>query len=94
MYPKSPKLRSAFGHKRPLRTCISLCAEGRAQPHNNVHQINCEGFSQRFEVQFVIKSGVIYDPESLLKSAEGKIGPAGPDDHADWELHIEPLRKE
>ena len=45
-------------------------------------------------VKFVIKSGVIYDPESLLKSAEGKIGPAGPDDHADWELHIEPLRKE
>jgi imidazolonepropionase-like amidohydrolase len=45
-------------------------------------------------VQLVIKSGVIYDPESLLKSAEGKIGPAGPDDHADWELHIEPLRKE
>ncbi len=45
-------------------------------------------------VQFVIKSGVIYDPESLLKSAEGKIGPAGPDDHANWELHIEPLRKE
>ena len=45
-------------------------------------------------VQFVIKSGVIYDPEALLKSAEGKIGPAGPDDHADWELHIEPLRKE
>lgn len=45
-------------------------------------------------VQLVIKSGVVYDPESLLKSAEGKIGPAGPDDHADWELHIEPLRKE
>jgi len=45
-------------------------------------------------VQFVIKSGVLYDPESLLKSAEGKIGPAGPDDHADWELHIELLREE
>jgi imidazolonepropionase-like amidohydrolase len=45
-------------------------------------------------VRFVIKSGVIYDPESLLISAEGKIGPTGPDDHADWELHIEPLRKE
>ena len=45
-------------------------------------------------VRLVIKSGVVYDPESLLKSAEGKIGPAGPDDHADWELHIEPLRKE
>ena len=45
-------------------------------------------------VRLVIKSGVVYDPGSLLKSAEGKIGPAGPDDHADWELHIEPLRKE
>jgi len=45
-------------------------------------------------VRFVIKSGVIYDPESLLISAEGKIGPAGPDDHTDWELHIRPLRKE
>jgi imidazolonepropionase-like amidohydrolase len=44
-------------------------------------------------VRLVIKSGVVYDPESLLKSAEGKIGPAGPDDHADWELHIKPLRK-
>ncbi len=45
-------------------------------------------------VQFVIKSGVTYEPESLLKSAEGKIGPARPDDHADWELHLEPLRNE
>ena len=45
-------------------------------------------------VQLVIKAGVIYDPESLLKSAEGMIGPRGPDDHADWELHVEPLRKE
>jgi imidazolonepropionase-like amidohydrolase len=45
-------------------------------------------------VRLVIKSGVVYDPESLLNSAEGKIGPTGPDDHADWELHIEPLRKE
>ncbi len=46
------------------------------------------------DVQLVIKAGVIYDPESLLKSAEGMIGPAGPDDHADWELRIEPLRRE
>ena len=45
-------------------------------------------------VRFVIKSGVIFDPESLFKSAEGKIGPAGPDDHADWELQLEPLRKQ
>jgi len=45
-------------------------------------------------VRFVIKSGVLYDPESLLRSAEGRIGPTGPDDHADWELRIEPLRRE
>jgi len=44
------------------------------------------------DVQLVIKSGVVYDPESLLKSAEGKIGPAGPGDHADWEIKIVPLR--
>ena len=44
-------------------------------------------------VQFIIKAGVVYEPAALLKSAEGKIGPSGPDDHADWELSIEPLRK-
>jgi hypothetical protein len=44
-------------------------------------------------VQIVIKAGVVYEPETLLESAEGKIGPSGPDDHADWELAIEPLRK-
>jgi imidazolonepropionase-like amidohydrolase len=44
------------------------------------------------DVQLVIKSGVVYDPESLLKSAVGKIGPAGPGDHADWEIKIVPLR--
>lgn len=44
-------------------------------------------------VSFVVKAGVVYDPQSLLKSAEGKIGPAGPDDHASWELKIRPLRE-
>lgn len=43
-------------------------------------------------VQFVIKGGVVYDPEALLESALGKIGPVGPDDHGDWEIVIEPLR--
>ena len=43
-------------------------------------------------IELVIKGGVIYYPEILLKSAEGMIGPQGPDDHDDWELHIEPLR--
>jgi imidazolonepropionase-like amidohydrolase len=45
-------------------------------------------------VRHVIKAGTIFDPTKLLESAEGKIGPAGPDDHADWELHIKPLRAE
>ncbi len=46
------------------------------------------------DVRLVIKAGVVYDPEQLLLSAEGMIGPNGPDDHADWELRIEPLRKD
>lgn len=44
-------------------------------------------------VRFVIKDGVVHDPQSLLRSAEGKIGPTGPDDHAGWELEIRPLRE-
>ena len=44
-------------------------------------------------VRFVIKDGVVHDPEVLLRAAEGKIGPVGPDDHADWELRIRPLRE-
>ncbi|MCP3999095.1 MAG: amidohydrolase family protein, partial [bacterium] len=46
------------------------------------------------EIKLVIKDGVAHDPVDLLQSAEGKIGPAGPDDHADWELEIKPLRKD
>jgi imidazolonepropionase-like amidohydrolase len=45
-------------------------------------------------VALVIKSGAVYDPEVLLQSAEGKIGPSGPDDHADWELQVRPLRSD
>ena len=44
------------------------------------------------DVSLVVKDGVAYDPAELLQSAEGKIGPAGPNDHADWELEIRPLR--
>ena len=46
------------------------------------------------DIRFVIKDGIAYDPAELLKSAVGKIGPAGPDDHADWELEIRPLRQD
>ncbi len=43
------------------------------------------------DVQLVIKDGVVYEPQALLKSAENKIGPSGPDDHGPWELKIKPL---
>ena len=44
------------------------------------------------DIKLVVKDGVVYDPAELLQSAEGKIGPTGPSDHADWELEIRPLR--
>jgi hypothetical protein len=46
------------------------------------------------DIKFVFRDGVAYDPEELLQSAEGKIGPAGPEDHADWELELRPLRND
>ncbi|MEM8497574.1 MAG: amidohydrolase family protein [Pseudomonadota bacterium] len=45
------------------------------------------------DIKLVIKNGVVHDPEALLQSAQGKIGPSGPDDHADWELQIKPFRR-
>ncbi|MCH9695246.1 MAG: amidohydrolase family protein [Gammaproteobacteria bacterium] len=45
-------------------------------------------------VRLVIKDGVAYDPAELLRSAEGKIGPADANDHANWELELRPLRNE
>jgi imidazolonepropionase-like amidohydrolase len=35
-------------------------------------------------VRLVMKSGQVYDPESLLKSVEGKLGPAGPEEAEEW----------
>jgi len=35
-------------------------------------------------VELVIKAGRIYDPEELLASVRGTIGPTGPDDISDW----------
>ena len=42
-------------------------------------------------IKVVVKDGVVYDAAELLQSAEGKIGPEGPHDHADWRLEIRPL---
>jgi len=43
-------------------------------------------------IRYVVKEGIVHNPEHLLRSAEGKIGPLGPDDHESWELKIQPLR--
>lgn len=43
-------------------------------------------------IRLVMKAGQIHDPEDLLRSAEGKIGPAGPTDHANWAFQVKPLR--
>jgi imidazolonepropionase-like amidohydrolase len=45
-------------------------------------------------IKLVFRDGIAYDPAELLRSAEGKIGPADRNDHADWELEIRPLRTE
>jgi len=44
-------------------------------------------------IRMVITEGVVHDPQALLRSAEGKIGPTGPGDHADWEWKVKPLRQ-
>ncbi len=45
------------------------------------------------EIEYIIKNGDIYRPGELLQRAKARIGPTGPDDHADWVLHVKPLRK-
>ena len=44
-------------------------------------------------LQWVIKEGTVHDPQALLRSAEGKIGPAGEQDHSNWKLVVTPLRQ-
>lgn len=43
-------------------------------------------------IRWVVKEGIVYDPQVLRASAEGKIGPASPQDYADWRLQVKPLR--
>ena len=43
------------------------------------------------DVRYVLKNGEVYDPQALLASAEGKIGPSGPNDHDYWTLRVEPI---
>ena len=43
-------------------------------------------------IELVIKNGEAYSPGDLLDQAREKIGPSGPADHSEWELHVKPLR--
>ena len=71
-----------------VKTSIRV-QNGRTRLHNPLDDTKAAR-----DIRFVIRDGIGYDPAELLQSAEGKIGPAGPNDHADWELEIRPLRKE
>ncbi len=44
-------------------------------------------------VELVVKNGQIHRPGDLLEQAKGRIGPKGPEDHADWVLQVQPLRQ-
>ena len=46
------------------------------------------------DIRLVIRDGFVYDPAELLESAQGKIGPADPEDHADWTLKLRSLERD
>ena len=52
-----------------------------------------EDITHARDIEQIMKNGEIYRPGELLDQVKGKIGPAGPTDHADWVLHVKPLRK-
>ena len=51
-----------------------------------------EDIAHARDIDLVMKNGEIYRPVELFDQVKGKIGPAGPTDHADWVLHVKPLR--
>ena len=52
-----------------------------------------EDITHTRNIKLVIKNGETYHPGELLERVKGKIGPADPSSHADWVLHVKPLRK-
>ena len=57
-----------------------------------VHGNPLDDITSARNVELVIKDGRVYRPAELLSSTVGKIGPWGPDDHADWILEVRGLR--
>jgi imidazolonepropionase-like amidohydrolase len=51
-----------------------------------------EDITRTRNIDLIIKNGEIYRPGELFSQVRGKIGPTSPSDHADWVLHIKPLR--
>ena len=52
-----------------------------------------EDITHTRNIKLVMKNGETYHPGELLKRVKDKIGPADPSSHADWVLHVKPLRK-
>ena len=57
-----------------------------------VHGNPLEDITSARNIELVIKDGRVYRPPELLSRTVGKIGPRGPDDHADWILEVRELR--
>jgi imidazolonepropionase-like amidohydrolase len=45
------------------------------------------------DIEMIIKNGETYRPGELLDRAKARIGPSGPEDHADWVLQVKSLRQ-
>jgi imidazolonepropionase-like amidohydrolase len=52
-----------------------------------------EDITSARNIEWVVKDGRVFHPGELLEQVVGKIGPRGPDDHADWTLEVRNLRK-
>lgn len=66
-----------------------------------VPQLVMAQWSEGQEGPLVIRGGWLFDsvsderrPNTGIVIRDGKIGPAGPNDHADWELELRALRED
>ena len=77
-----------------IDTCLGSIEAGKLADLYVVRGNPLDDIKAARDIKFVFRDGIAYDPAELLQSAVGKIGPTGPDDHADWELEIRPLRQD
>ena len=67
---------SATGSARSRRASGRISSSLRGNPLQDIKRVR--------NPRVVIKAGRVYDPATLMKSAEGKIGPASAADTAAW----------